>query len=606
MTEYKGYVVEGGTVKSNKRLLNELILFQDKEKSKSLGFVCQLVNNDLYHWNVKLFNTFDGTLLGEDLRAFEKKFGVDYISVDFVFSGDYPLQPPKVRIISPRFRAGTGHVTPGGLIKMRILAEENWTPVYTVHAIVDEMKSVLVDGAARLEFEYSFYSAQEAADSDGGFYETYRCLSPACAQSEGKFLETRNLGGKILLPPSALSKIVSLPQVKFPLIFELSNSARTKVTHCGVIEFNAPEGVVVLPPWMMHNLVPPSITNLTTPLTIVSNTNNDTNINNNNNNSLLTVLNASDVETIQRVEGSLVNVRMVTLPKGEYVKLKAHDPNFYKLPEAPNDILESVLHTFSALTEGDVFQIEHNDQKFSFTVLETRPRSAIDINNTDIEVEFLLDTKDETQIRSAKEKEKISKSDQKVTQSNSHSETAKGQVIGSVIAGESTIECENCRRQIPKSTANNHILFCKRHHTLCELCGQVVNKNQWDLHITEMHSLVTCACGVQVERYQLATHKKHECNHRLIKCAYCNLQKKATELEKHQTYCGSRTEVCPRCHKRIMLKDLEQHRVSHCKYPPSTTDNNVRSTTNNINNNNSTRPPQESFLSGVLKFLGFS
>jgi ubiquitin-protein ligase len=34
----------------------------------------------------------------------------DYISVEFVFSGDYPLQPPKVRIISPRFKAGTGHV----------------------------------------------------------------------------------------------------------------------------------------------------------------------------------------------------------------------------------------------------------------------------------------------------------------------------------------------------------------------------------------------------------------------------------------------------------------------------------------------------------------
>lgn len=30
----------------------------------------------MYHWNVKLFNTFDGTLLGSDMKAFEKKFGV--------------------------------------------------------------------------------------------------------------------------------------------------------------------------------------------------------------------------------------------------------------------------------------------------------------------------------------------------------------------------------------------------------------------------------------------------------------------------------------------------------------------------------------------------
>jgi preprotein translocase subunit SecA len=40
--------------------------------------------------------------------------------------------------------------------------------VYTVHAIVDEMKSVLIDGDARLELEYSFYPAQEALDSEEG------------------------------------------------------------------------------------------------------------------------------------------------------------------------------------------------------------------------------------------------------------------------------------------------------------------------------------------------------------------------------------------------------------------------------------------------------
>jgi hypothetical protein len=143
---------------------------------------------------------------------------------------------------------------------------------------------------------------------------------------------------------------------------------------------------------------------------------------------------------------------------------------------------------------------------------------------------------------------------------------------------------------------------------------------------------VTCACGVQVERYQLASHKERECSHRLIKCSYCNLQKKAIELEKHRAYCGSRTEMCSRCHTRVMLKgnlllgtqthkfslldetimhifckDLEQHHASNCTYPRVTNysnNNNNRNTNTNTNTNN--RPPQQSFLSGILKFLGFS
>lgn len=96
-----------------------------------------------------------------------------------------------------------------------------------------------------------------------------------------------------------------------------------------------------------------------------------------------------------------------------------------------------MLHTFSSLTEGDVFQIEHNDQKFSFTVLETRPRRAIDINNIDIEVEFLLDS-------SNNNKENVLETSEKSQQSVTSSEHDKGQVVGSAhTSAEETVECEN-------------------------------------------------------------------------------------------------------------------------------------------------------------------
>jgi hypothetical protein len=82
---------------------------------------------------------------------------------------------------------------------------------------------------------------------------------------------------------------------------------------------------------MIQNLSSSSITNRTNISINSSNTNKNVP-----DSDTLSIV--SESETIHSVEGSLVNVRMVTLPKGQYVKLKAHDPAFYKLPEAPNDM----------------------------------------------------------------------------------------------------------------------------------------------------------------------------------------------------------------------------------------------------------------------------
>lgn len=58
-----------------------------------------------------------------------------------------------------------------------------------------------------------------------------------------------NYGGKIIMPPSALEKLTRL-HISYPMLFELRNGAKGKVTHAGVLEFIAEEGRVYMPYWV--------------------------------------------------------------------------------------------------------------------------------------------------------------------------------------------------------------------------------------------------------------------------------------------------------------------------------------------------------------------
>lgn len=39
-------------------------------------------------------------------------------------------------------------------------------------------------------------------------------------------------------------------QIDYPMVFELNNPSAGKITHCGVLEFTADEGLIYLPYWV--------------------------------------------------------------------------------------------------------------------------------------------------------------------------------------------------------------------------------------------------------------------------------------------------------------------------------------------------------------------
>ncbi|XP_058098758.1 uncharacterized protein LOC131243415 isoform X2 [Magnolia sinica] len=169
------------------------------------------------------------------------------------------------------------------------------------------------------------------------FEQTYRCY-PA------SFIDKPQLesGDKIIMPPSALDRLASL-HIDYPMLFELRNAATERVSHCGVLEFIAEEGMIYMPYWMMENML------------------------------------------LQ--EGDTVRVKNATLPKGTYVKLQPHTKDFLDISN-PKAILETTLRNFSCLTTGDSIMVAYNNKKYYIDIIETKPSSAISIIETDCEVDF--------------------------------------------------------------------------------------------------------------------------------------------------------------------------------------------------------------------------
>ncbi|KAH9610719.1 hypothetical protein KSS87_003670 [Heliosperma pusillum] len=171
----------------------------------------------------------------------------------------------------------------------------------------------------------------------GTFEQSYRCY-PA------SFIEKPQIesGDKIIMPPSALDRLASL-HIDYPMLFELSNDDANRVSHCGVLEFIAEEGLIYMPYWMMENML--------------------------------------------LHEGDIVRVKNVTLPKGKYVKLQPHTKDFLDISN-PKAILETTLRNYSCLTTGDSIMVAYNNKKYYIDIVETKPSHAISIIETDCEVDF--------------------------------------------------------------------------------------------------------------------------------------------------------------------------------------------------------------------------
>lgn len=134
-----------------------------KQDPKDLGFQVKVANDSFYKWSV-FINKFDESYpIGKDMI----ELGIKSIELEILFPENYPYAPPFIRIISPRFKYQTGHVTQAGSLCMEILTPKGWSPACSVESVIVTIKSEIIEGEGRVDRDkYKIpYSLEEAKSS---------------------------------------------------------------------------------------------------------------------------------------------------------------------------------------------------------------------------------------------------------------------------------------------------------------------------------------------------------------------------------------------------------------------------------------------------------
>ena len=127
----------------SKRLMKE---FHDVTmRCDSKLFSAELVEDNLYEWNVKLYKIDTDSLLYRDMV----ESGTKFILLNITFPENFPFAPPFMRVSAPRIEGG--FVLDGGAICMELLTPKGWSSAYTVEAIVLQFSAAVVKGQGRID-----------------------------------------------------------------------------------------------------------------------------------------------------------------------------------------------------------------------------------------------------------------------------------------------------------------------------------------------------------------------------------------------------------------------------------------------------------------------
>ncbi|KAM8865736.1 ubiquitin recognition factor in ER-associated degradation protein 1 isoform 1-T1 [Synchiropus picturatus] len=192
-----------------------------------------------------------------------------------------------------------------------------------------------------MDFSFHVFDPPMPRGFQNRFSTQYRCYSVSMLAGPNDRSDVEK-GGKIIMPPSALDQLSRL-NITYPMLFKLTNKNSDRMTHCGVLEFVADEGICYLPHWMMQNLL--------------------------------------------LEEGGLVQVESVNLMVATYSKFQPQSPDFLDITN-PKAVLENALRNFACLTTGDVIAINYNEKIYELRVMETKPDKAVSIIECDMNVDF--------------------------------------------------------------------------------------------------------------------------------------------------------------------------------------------------------------------------
>lgn len=154
------------TTAASRRLQKDfqaLVKAQDATPLHELGWYTNPEQfSNMYQWIVEL-HSFDQTL---PLAKQMKKKGIKSVVIEMRFGPDYPMSPPFIRVIKPRFMSfvagGGGHVTAGGSICMELLTNNGWSAVSSIESVLLQVRMAISSTDPRpAQLEQNAYGSGE-------------------------------------------------------------------------------------------------------------------------------------------------------------------------------------------------------------------------------------------------------------------------------------------------------------------------------------------------------------------------------------------------------------------------------------------------------------
>jgi baculoviral IAP repeat-containing protein 6 (apollon) len=160
--------IKENTIKSNKeRIFDEKtlakILIEEYINLYKLNYNIDLINKNIYHWNIK-FNNFTNKDLNLQLSKLQDQYNYSYIEVELEINRDlYPNYPPSIKIIRPKLKNNLMQK----IINTKMIQLDYWTPSRNLTYIITKLQSLFENHAIiDLDCSYNNPNLYKSAYSD--------------------------------------------------------------------------------------------------------------------------------------------------------------------------------------------------------------------------------------------------------------------------------------------------------------------------------------------------------------------------------------------------------------------------------------------------------
>lgn len=162
-------------MRGTKRLMGEIKQMTARDGKlcdDGLKFNFKLIGDSINIWNITLpmadnFRDVDYDPNSNKQPAIYKdaiKYNVENLVIEITFPENYPFSPPFVRVVSPKFKYMTGHITVGGSVCTELLTQGGWIMTTSVISLILMLKQNMYNGNARIDENQlgQVYGYQEA------------------------------------------------------------------------------------------------------------------------------------------------------------------------------------------------------------------------------------------------------------------------------------------------------------------------------------------------------------------------------------------------------------------------------------------------------------